>query len=126
MVTSKRLGIVGGMGTHASNWLINRITQLTRAESDQDYLDIVLHSNARIPDRTQVIRHGGDSPLPELRRSLDVLARSEVDVSVMACMTAYYFYDDLKPSLKFPLLHPVDLVLQELRSPAHASKRKIG
>lgn len=126
MVTSKKLGIVGGMGARASNWLISRITQLSQAESDQEYLEIVLHSNARIPDRTQAIRHGGDSPLPELQRSLDVLGRSEVDVSVLACMTAYYFYDDLTPDLKFPLLHPVDMVLQELRSPALAGKKKVG
>lgn len=127
MTDKKTLGIIGGMGSHASLWLINRIIQLCKVHNDQDYLEIILHSNSKIPDRTKAILHGGASPLPELKRSISFLSDQGIDVVVMACMTAYYYYPDLVDQFTGTLLHPIDFVVEELKNNAHCkNKKRIG
>jgi len=127
MSDKKTLGIVGGMGSQASLWLLNRITQLSKVHSDQDYLDIILHSNSKIPDRTKAILYDGFSPLPELTRSFEMLNTEGVDVGVMACMTAYYYYNELEKVYAGKLVHPIDFVLDELqKDPRCRDKRKLG
>jgi aspartate racemase len=127
MSPQKTLGIVGGMGSHASLWLFNRIIQLSKVHNDQDYLEIILHSNSRIPDRTKAILYGGRSPLPELKRSFEMLNTEGIDVSVMACMTAYYYYNELAPLYSGKLVHPIDFVLEELQqNPRYHNKYRLG
>lgn len=123
----KSLGIVGGMGSQASNWLLQRITTLTVANTDQEYLDVVLHNNSNIPDRTEAILYDGPSPFRELRKSLTLLDGYGVDVAVMSCMTAYYYYDQLQETFAGKLIHPAEFVIQELQmNPAFANRKKIG
>jgi aspartate racemase len=56
-----------------------------------------------------------------------MLSRENVDVAVMACMTAYYYYDQLAPHFSGKLLQPIDFVLQELEeNPACYNKYKLG
>jgi aspartate racemase len=127
MSPQKTLGIVGGMGSHASLWLFNRIIQLSKVHNDQDYLEIILHSNSRIPDRTKAILYGGHSPLPELKRSFEILNAEGIDVSVMACMTAYYYYNELAPLYSGKLVHPIEFVLEELeQNPRYKNKYRLG
>lgn len=127
MSDKKTLGIVGGMGSLASLWLFSRIIQLCNAHSDQDYLEIILHSNSKIPDRTNAIMHGGESPLPELKKSFELLSDKGIDVGVMACMTAYYFFPDVIKQFSGKLLHPVDFVIEELLNNRYCqNKKRIG
>ena len=123
----KKLGILGGMGSQASTWLLNRIVALCKAQTDQDYPEIVLHNNSSIPDRTQAILYGGDSPVPEMKRSLSVFDQSNMDLVVMACMTAHHFYDEIKASFSGTILHPIDFVVEELSERLVCTgKTKIG
>jgi aspartate racemase len=127
MSDKKTLGIVGGMGSHASLWLLDRIIQLCKVHSDQDYLEIILHSNSKIPDRTKAILYDGPSPVPELKKSFDMLNDQGVEVAVMACMTAYYYYPELVNRFSGKLLHPIDFVLEELaNNPRCRNKKRIG
>jgi len=123
----KKLGIIGGMGSHAGVWLLKRITELSYAQADQEFLDILLHNNSAIPDRTYAILHQKNSPLYELERTISIFNYSEVEVAVLACMTAHYYCDVLASKFSGKLLSAVDLVAQELHSNPHfAGKFKIG
>jgi len=127
MKPKKKLGIIGGMGSHATLWFFQRLISLTTAEKDQDYPEIVIHNNSKIPDRTQSIINGGESPLAQLRESVALMNQSGVDIAVMACMTAYYYYPELVNSFKGKLLHPLELVARELlNNPVYLGKKKIG
>lgn len=97
-VTSNQrtLGIVGGMGAAASAALLRRIVELTPARSDQDHIEVLLHNNPHIPDRTQGILDRGSSPVPELRRSVRILNYADVDTIALACITAHHFIDTLQ------------------------------
>lgn len=123
----KILGIVGGMGSQASTWLLNKITSLSPASVDQDYLDVILHNNSNIPDRTEAILYGGPNPLHELKKSLGLFDSYGVDVAAMSCMTAYFYFEELQKHFSGELIHPAILVLNELKeNPAYEGRRKIG
>jgi aspartate racemase len=123
----KKLGIIGGMGTPASVSLLNRITELSNAKNDQDYIEVVLHNNSRIPDRTKAILNGDSSPVSELERSVKLLNASEVDLIVIACMTAHYYYPHLSAVSKCEIMHPVSVIVEELtRNPQFAGKKTLG
>lgn len=127
MKPKRKLGIIGGMGSHATLWFFQRLIALSRAEKDQDYPEIIIHNNSNVPDRTQAIINGGESPVEQLRMSIDLLNHSKVDIAVMACMTAYYYYDDLVHHFSGKLLNPLELIATELLTNALLiGRRKIG
>lgn len=123
----KKLGIIGGMGSPAGVWLLDRVTRLSHARKDQEYLDVLVHSNSAIPDRTRAIVYGESCPLPELRRTIALFNGSGVEVAIMACMTAHYYCDPLARAFHGTLLSAVTLVAGELAAnPRFCDKKRIG
>ena len=51
----KTIGILGGMGPLATADLFEKITLLTKAETDRDHIRVYIDSNTNIPDRTAAI-----------------------------------------------------------------------
>jgi len=91
----KVLGIIGGMGSVAAAHFFRRLVELTPAQRDQDYLEVVLHNNNHVPDRTAALLGRGADPRPELLRSCRLLDQAGVDVIVIACITSHAFLSDL-------------------------------
>lgn len=118
----KKLGIIGGMGPKAGAWLFQRIISLSEARCDQEHLEIFLHNNTCIPDRTRAIINGEESPLAELQRSIALLNACRVDVIALACMTSYYYYNSLHKQSQVPIIHPVPLILKELKESIGSGK----
>ena len=121
-----RLGIVGGMGSPAGAWLFSHILAYAKAERDQDYPEILLHNNSRIPDRTEAILYGGKSPIPELARSIHIFNSSEMDIAVLACMTAYYYHRQLAAIFRGRLVDPVELVLRKILDGRGPGIKRVG
>ena len=101
----RTIGILGGMGPLASADLFEKIIRVTKADRDQEHLHVVVESNPRIPDRVGAILSGTESPVPEMVRSALRLEAAGAQVMVMACNTAHYFYDDIRPFVHIPFLH---------------------
>jgi|LGVF01.1.fsa_nt_gb aspartate racemase len=112
----KKLGILGGMGPLATITLYNKIVLKTKAGNDQEHIHTIIDSNTEIPDRTSFILANGDNPLPQLKSSLDMLNNAGVDLIVMPCNTAHYFYDDLEIYSKAPMLNMVKLTVDKTDS----------
>ena len=108
MMSNKKLGIVGGMGSYAAAFLFSRLIESTPAKTDQEYIDTVLHNNTAVPDRTQGILYGGDSPLPELKRSVVLLNNVGVDYIIFACMTSHYFIPELQKLSKAKIIDGIE------------------
>lgn len=102
------IGIIGGMGPKATIDLYKKIIIKTNAESDQENLHILIDSNPDIPDRTQAIVSNSMEPVYAIIDSAHKLERMGANILVMACNTAYYFYDFVKPLLHVPMLHMPD------------------
>ena len=60
----KKLGVIGGMGPEATSFYYARVIARTKAESDQEHINMIILSHATMPDRTQA---GKDLP-PSLRK----------------------------------------------------------
>ena len=87
----KTIGILGGMGPLATADLFEKITLLTKAETDRDHIRVYIDSNTNIPDRTAAILNGGADPVPEMADALKHLEQCGADCVIMPCNTAHYF-----------------------------------
>ena len=111
-----KLGIIGGMGSRAGMLLFSHIIDKSPVIKDQDFIEVHLHSNSRIPDRTRAILYGEASPVPELQRSVRLLNEQQVDYIVSACVTSHYYYRDLQRISKAELLHPVRITAEHIEA----------
>lgn len=116
MSSRKILGIVGGMGSVAAAHFFKRLVELTPAKTDQEYIEIFIHNNTMVPDRTRGILCGEMSPLPELQRSVSILNKIGVDYIVSACMTSHYFIQELQKSSRAKLIDGAEETAKHIRS----------
>lgn len=114
MNSFKTIGIIGGMGPLATYDLAEKILDNTDASCDQENIPLLIDCNTRIADRTAAILHGGADPLPEMKKSAKRLEEAGADVLMMACNTAYYFYDSVCEDIGIPMLHMPRETAQQL------------
>ncbi|KIX13456.1 aspartate/glutamate racemase family protein [Dethiosulfatarculus sandiegensis] len=119
----KTIGILGGMGPEASADCYAKIIKCTPAAKDQDHLRIVIESNPTVPDRTEAILAGGESPVPVMLKGCRVLEKAGVDFIIIVCNTAHYFLDRLEPELSIPILSILDVVAEAVKQ---AGLKKVG
>ena len=120
-----KVGIIGGMGSQAGMNLASKVLELCPGSSDQEFIEFVLHNNTRIPDRTQAIVYNGPSPVPELLRSVQLMNDAKVDLIMMACITAHYYYDQLKDHADGEFLHAIS-ILKDLLLEDYGHCKRIG
>ncbi len=113
-MSSKVIGVLGGMGPLATADLFQKLVEHTDAASDQEHPRIVIDSNSAIPDRTEALLHGGTDPVPEMVKSAHRLADAGADVIIMPCNTAHGFYDAVAAAVSVPVLHMIDLTRDAL------------
>lgn len=94
------LGIIGGMGAYAGSNIFDKILHFSNARKDQDFLEIIIHNNSKIPDRTESIIHNGESPLNELKRSIEILENGGANYILIGCITAHAFINELRSYTK--------------------------
>lgn len=114
---SKIIGILGGMGPETTVELFRRIKEKTPAHRDQDHLRVIIYSNPAIPDRTEAILHGGESPLPLLKQTAKVLEKAGADFIAIPCNSAHYSLEGIRKAVRIP-------VLDMIGETAHAIKEQ--
>lgn len=96
METRKRLGILGGMGSEATQVFFKRIIDQTKVESDREHLDILIYNHASLPDRTEYILSGRQQELWEIiSRDIRMLQEMHSDYIAIPCNTCHYFADNI-------------------------------
>ncbi|MEZ4600287.1 MAG: amino acid racemase [Syntrophotaleaceae bacterium] len=103
----KKLGIIGGLGSEATVNMFHAIVSHTHVTCDQDHLEIIIHNNSHVPDRTAAILFNGSSPVPELQRSAIFLSNCGVDLIVIPCVTSHYFFAEFSKCIKVPILNAI-------------------
>jgi aspartate racemase len=125
MNKKKKLGIVGGMGSRAGMLLLKKIIDYSPAITDQEFLEIIFHNNSNVPDRTRAIVNNEESPLNEIQKSLELFNSNHVEVVALACITAYYFYDQIKAASGAFVMNPLQLAAEYI-SKNFAQAKRIG
>ena len=114
----QRIGIVGGMGPAASNYLAQKITEMAPATCDQEHPFVVHISNPQIPDRTAYLVAGGDDPVPEIAKTIRQLDSIGVDIICVPCNTAHApsLFERYRQATPTPIAHMIDEAMTTIRS----------
>jgi aspartate racemase len=121
----KTIGILGGMGPEATAYFFDLIIRNTAADRDREHVPVIIQSDPRVPDRTNAILHGGESPVPMLRTGVKALRRTGADIVVMPCVTAHYFLKDVVARENVPFINLLDEARKHVRA-AIPGVRRIG
>ncbi len=104
-----RLGIIGGMGSAASNYFQTVVVAKRNAKTDQENMPMVCITNTDIPDRTAYLLNPETAinPVPEMMQSIKDLEKLSVFYAVMPCNTAHAFREELQEKTHIALLDMV-------------------
>ncbi len=90
----------------ATAYFYEMLTEHTRAERDQDHIDMVISSRATTPDRTAfVLGKSSENPLETMLEDAKKLVEYGAEVISMPCNTAHYFYDALAERIEVPIIN---------------------
>ncbi len=105
----KTLGVLGGLGPMASAYFLQLIVQMSDAATDQEHMEVILHSKPQIPDRTRyILGQSGDNPLPQMAEAGRGLVAQGADMLAIPCITAHYFQERLEAEVGVPILHAIE------------------
>ncbi len=122
----KKLGILGGMGPLATVKLFEMIVLLTKANSDQEHIPILIDNNTSIPDRTNYLLNGtGEDPRVQLIKSAKGLEELGADFLIMPCNTAHAFYEDIVKEIDIPFINMIEETAKYIRDKFPDAK-KVG
>jgi aspartate racemase len=109
MKKDRLLGVLGGLGPMSTVYFCELLNTHTAATCDSDHIDMLISSRATTPDRTTyILDKNAPDPLPVMLSEAHRLERAGVDLIVMPCNTAHYFYDGLTEGCKTPILNIID------------------
>ena len=97
------------MGPAATLDFLEKLLNLTNADTDQEQIPTITYNNCRIPDRNEAYLRNGESPLPELVRSAKVLESAGADIIAMPCNTAHIWFDQIRESTTVELLNMLEI-----------------
>lgn len=106
-MSKRAIGIIGGMGPKATQDLFGKVLDATDAHSDAEHIRIYIDCHTGIPDRTNAILFGGESPVPHILESAGKLAAMGADFLLIPCNTSHYFYDEIVAASPVPVLNMI-------------------
>ncbi len=118
------LGVLGGMGPKATAVFFDKVIENTKAERDQEHIDMIILNHATAPDRTSVILEGKEELFLEaVAKDLKLLELAGVSHIAIPCNTSHYFYDDMQAMTSVPIIHMVDETIKLIRDRFGAGSR---
>ena len=113
----KKIGIIGGLGPMAMVYFMQLITEMTDAATDQEHIELIVHSKPQTPDRTgYILDHSKENPLPVLTEVGKELVSCGVDFIAIPCITAHYFQKELEKQIGCKILHAIEETAIYLKS----------
>ena len=105
----KKLGVIGGLGPMATVYFMQLLTEMMDAKTDQEHMEILLHSKPEIPDRTEFILGNSEkNPVPQLIEIGNELKKSGAEVLAVPCITAHCFHRMLENSVGMPVINAIE------------------
>lgn len=108
------LGVLGGLGPGATVHFMDRLVDMTPAQSDQEHVETLIYNDPTVPDRTEAILGNGPSPENQLVENAKTLDRAGCDAIVIDSNTTHYYYDAIESSVSAEIPHLMRLVEQQV------------
>lgn len=123
---TKKLGVIGGMGSEATSYYFQQLVAHTQAKKDQDHLDTIILNHASMPDRTAAILNENTTELLEkLTKDAQLLEKLGVENIAIPCNTTHYLYDEISQHVTIPIIHMVQETIR-YAAEKHKDLKKIG
>lgn len=117
MEKNKLLGILGGLGPMSTVYFYELLTAMTKADCDQDHIDMVISSHATTYDRTAyIVGESENNPLDMMIPDAKKLVDFGADIIAIPCNTAHYFYESLASSINIPILNIIEESVKYLKA----------
>lgn len=109
MRKQKTLGVIGGLGPIATAYFMELVVKMTRADCDQQHLDMIVYNCPSIPDRTSyIVGRSKESPLPRMLEIGRALAAQGANAIAIPCITAHSFHEALSAGIPVPIINIVE------------------
>ena len=120
----KKLGIIGGLGPMATAYFMQILIEMTKADTDQEHIEMIIYNSPQIPDRTSyILGKSEESPLPYFVSIAEKLAQQEAEVLAIPCVTAHYFHKEVEMASNVPIINAVEETAKYLKSRGY---QKVG
>lgn len=105
----KVLGVIGGVGPMATAYFLRLLVEMNDAATDQEHIEILLHSRPSIPDRTRfILGQSRESPLPDFLEMAGALTAQGAQAIAIPCVTAHYFQRQIEDAVGVPVFNAVE------------------
>ena len=115
-VTTKVIGIIGGMGPEATVDFMSKVIKATPAKIDQDHIRLLVDNNPKIPSRVDAILKEGQSPSPVMAQMAKDLESWGAEVLAIPCNTAHYYIEDVIKAVHIPVLNMVEETVKVIQA----------
>lgn len=103
------VGVLGGVGPMATVYFMEMVIEMTRAESDQQHINMLVSNHSTIPDRTDFITgKSRTSPVNDMREDARMLEKAGCSFIVIPCNTAHYFFEDIVKAVNIPVVNIIE------------------
>mgnify|MGYP001309030744 CR=1 FL=1 len=113
---NKIIGVLGGMGPHASNRFMELLYSCKNYKEDKLYPRVILDSNTKIPSRTRSIIFKEESPIKGMIQTANQLKEYGANAIALPCNTAHIWINELQKNVKIPIFDLTNLVSKEVIS----------
>ena len=121
---NKKVGVIGGMGPMATAKFMELVINNTKADSDQDNVDMLICQYSSTPDRTSyILDNTKEDPSISMINAAKLLERENCSFLVMPCNTATYFYSKIAEKISIPL---INIAEETVKSCLEKGAKKIG
>ncbi len=125
-MSTKTVGIIGGMGPEATVDLLLRVIKATPARDDADHIRTIVDNDPKVPSRIRALLDGtGESPGPYLAAMGRRLESWGAAFLAMPCNTAHYYHSEIQAAVNIPVLHMIDLTAARIAGD-HPGLRRVG
>lgn len=101
-----KLGVIGGLGPAATAYFMELVIKMTKANCDNEHLEMIIYNSSSIPDRTSYIlgksKYNPVIPMTIIGKKLE---EQNVDYISIPCVTAHYFYETLAKEINKPIIN---------------------
>lgn len=104
-----KLGVIGGLGPMATAFFMQMVIEMTKADTDQEHIEMLIHNCPSIPDRTNyILGKSSENPGKPMAAIGKKLADNGADVIAIPCITANYFYGELAREIPVPIINIIE------------------
>mgnify|MGYP001558990012 CR=1 FL=1 len=124
---SKKLGILGGMGSQATQYFFKKVIEKTDAKKDQDHINMIILNHASIPDRTEAILSGNHEEfLSLISEDMKIFEKYGAEHVAIPCNTSHYFYKEIQAMTKIPVINMVEETIKSISQNKDRIVKRVG